>query len=53
MKAVLLTVNSEGNGIVGKKGSLLVGEACGIECEDESKPHGTAKLIRPLSSRVM
>ena len=46
-------VNSEGNERSGKTGRLLGGEACGMESEDESKPHGTAKLIRHIPSGVM
>ena len=40
-------VKSEGNG------SLLGGEACGMECEAKSKPHGTANLITHIPSGVM
>ena len=34
---------------VGNKG----GEDCGMECEAESKPHGTANLFRRIPSGVM
>jgi hypothetical protein len=46
-------VHSKDNGRGGKTGKLLGGEACRMECEVESKPHGTAKLIRCIPSGVM
>ena len=54
---VSVQVNDRGNLVQvlrgGKTGRLLGGKACGMECDAESKPHGTAKMIRRIPSGVI